>query len=126
MNAFDLFFIYGPAIKNLFVLGLIPKESDFVELQQDEMDSYFKDNPATEEKIFQLKPLTNDERFKGMTVCMTETEKEVLLHAAKQINGYAKDMTFDNDEEKLQYVAIRLPSVFSEGTKFEKSRCSVE
>ena len=122
MNAFELFFVFGPAIQNLFHLGMLPQNDDFVELTEEEKALYFKHNSSTDEKLFKFTLLAKDERFKGNVVCMTESEKDTLLKAVEFINTYGKDKTFRNDEEKLHYAASKLPDVFSEGTKFEKKK----
>ena len=126
MNAFDLFFVFSPAVLKLFYLGYLPQEEDFIELSKEEKVSYFKNNPHTEEKLFRMNIPADDERFKGMTVCVSESEKDVLMRAVKFIDGYGEGMKFANNEEKMHYVASKLPDVYSKGTRFERPSKSNE
>lgn len=43
----------------------------------------------------------------------------------KMNDNHVIDKVFKNYEEKLYYVASRMPDVFSEGTKFEKPHLKV-
>lgn len=120
MNVFDLFFVFCPAVQNLFHLGFLPNDDDFVELTDEERNSYFKEEQETGERIFRMNIPSSDERFNDMILCLTEPEKVTLMKAVKLIDKYGEGLNFANDEEKLLYVASRLPEVFSTGTKFER------
>ena len=113
--------MFGPAVQCLFRLGVLPQNEDFVELTEEERNLYFKHNQRTDEKVFRLKLLVEDSLYTDNVVCMTEIEKETLLNAVEFINKYGKDKTFSTNEDKLRYVASRLPEIFSKGTKFEIS-----
>lgn len=120
MDAFDLFFVFGPTIQRIFHLGFLPQDGDFAELTNGERESYLRNNRQTTERIFRMNMPSNDGCTEGMVVCLTESEKTNLKNAVKFMEEYAKGRNFHDNEERLHYVASRLPEVFSKGTRFEQ------
>lgn len=123
---FDLLFEIGPAIKVIFQLGFEPKEEDFYELTKEQYDRLKSEGEDISTKWYLLLP--KNYSFQGNeVVTVSEHDKENLLRAAIKIESYCKDVdkVFKNYEEKLYYVANRMPGVFSEGTKFSKSHLRV-
>lgn len=123
MDIFDLFFRTGPAIKVIFTLGFIPKDSEFYELTCQQYQYYFDTLGHTDEKVFILLPEDKDkykEFAAGDTFCMTESEKDSLKDGAAVIEKYCQDSgkQFNSIHEKLSYVASQLPDVFSNETPF--------
>lgn len=125
MNAFDLLFgPVGPALKYIFTLGYIPKGEDFLELTEQQYADYYKQLGQTEERIFMFLPqnptLLNDDY--NEISCLGESELQGFEDAANLIQRYCdqENKSFDTCDEKLRFMASRLPPSFSEGTVYEK------
>lgn len=60
-------------------------------------------------------------------ITVSEKQKESLLKAVIKIEWYCEgsEKNFRNYEEKLYYVAKRMPDIFSKGTKFERPRLEI-
>ncbi len=117
----------GGGVLEVFQIGFLPTEEDFMELSASQYDSYFRKIGYTDEKLFTLLPQDPQKQgyddFEGLNVC-TEGEKNLLLCGVAMIEKHCKDSkkVFDSDFEKLKYTARTFPDVFSKGTKFEKYR----
>lgn len=120
MDAFDLFFVFGPTIQRIFHLGFLPQDGDFVELTNVERESYLRNNRQTTERIFRMNMPSNDGCTEGTVICLTESDKANLMSAVKFMEEYTRGKIFHDSEERLHYVAGRLPEVFSKGTRFEQ------
>ena len=53
-------------------------------------------------------------------ICISQTERAMLNEGVKVIQHYLQDKDFENDEQALEYVADRMPDVFSKGSRFEQ------
>ena len=117
--------LMGGGVPEVFQIGFLPEEDDFMELSASQYDSYYRKMGYTDEKLFTLVPQDPQKQgysdFEGINVC-TESEKNLLLCGVQMIEKYCKDAhkDFDNDFEKLKYTASKFPDVFSQGTAFEK------
>lgn len=60
-----------------------------------------------------------DEESNEITI-VSEEEKQGFLNAADVIEKYCEKQKLESDEEKLRYVASRLPDCFSKNTRYEK------
>jgi len=129
-TAFDLFFGIGPALQSLFRLGFRPQEEDLHELTCEQYEAYFRQNGHTDEKVYVLLPkdpkklsATSDEP--NSLVVLTESDLSYMRSAWQTVERYcarAEGITFETDEQKLQYTAILLPDVFTKGTRYESLR----
>jgi hypothetical protein len=119
------FFQSAAAVKAVFTLGFLPTKEEFYELTPDQYEQYYANNEPTDEKIFMILP--NDPQKYGEVASadvfvVTEREMHSFESVGRTIENYCKDSkkklkTFD---EKLHYVADKMPPFFSEGTKYEK------
>lgn len=127
MNLFDLFFGAGSALVEIFKLGFRPVEEDCLELTASQYESFFKQNGYTDERLFALLPSRRDKvkafgsRFNEVQV-VTDNDLRDFERAWQIVENYcskAEGRIFENDEQKLLYVATQLPDVFTQGTRFE-------
>ena len=128
MNLFDLLFGGGRAIQVIFELGYIPDRKDFLELTPQQYMSYHeKTGDYGKEKLYALIPSDSkaiaQQTFNELLI-FSENEVEDMMKGRQIIENYLHkaDKTFDNDTERLAFVANQLPDVFSEGTKFGKAK----
>jgi hypothetical protein len=126
MNILDLF-KSATALSAVFKLGYLPKREEFYELTPEQYEKYYETERMEEEgeKIYMLLP--NDiqkynELAAGDVFVVSEKDLHYLENVDKIIDSYCEDRTFETFEDKLYYVATIVPGVFSEGTKFAKTR----
>ena len=85
----------GVGVPEVFQIGFLPSEEDFMELSASQYDSYFRKIGYTDEKLFTLLPQDPQKQgyddFDGLNVC-TEREKNLLLVAREII--FAKSENF--------------------------------
>ena len=132
MDLWFLFFKMGPAMNMIFSIGYIPKEEDFKELtpQQYEMFrlkvpgeerrdlenqrilAFLPDNPKVYSRV--VKAYGND------LVIVGSEEMDAFERVREIIDNYCSDskQAFEDETEKLIYMAKVLPNAFSEGTPF--------
>ena len=119
---FDLLFRVGPAIQAIFALGFEPKEEFFFEVTCDQYEKLEAEGFDISKTWYTL--LAEDPALETRELQIADAdEKQSLLDAADYINN-----VFVNDaeapqgqlsyDEKLRYVASRIPPVFSEDTKY--------
>jgi hypothetical protein len=129
MNSFlDLFApIKGAMI--IFRLGYIPKECEFFELTSDQYRHFYETAEGADEhqdeKLFMIlpeDPKKYDEIASGDALVLSEKNIDDVKQAVDLIEKYCADSgkVFFSLEEKLCYCASRLPSVATEGTKYER------
>jgi len=123
MNFFEMMFNVGPGIMAIFKYGIQPREEDFFELTHEQYRKLEEDGIDCPQKMYawlsvKLTYETNE------ILVLSEEEKGYLFAADKLIDNYCKDSkeVFKNYDEKLRYVAKKLPSVFSEKTKYKKNK----
>ena len=109
MKAYDLFFKLAPSLKLILKMGYIPRQDDFIELNEDEYSAYMEDCGLTNEKVYKIPggKLELEE-----VICLTESDKKNVELAIETINQYGKGRDFINDEERLTYVIEQLPEAF--------------
>ena len=124
MNIFDFLFGWGgQAIQLIFRYGFIPKEEDFLELTNEQYLEFHIKEGECNDKIFMLAPVDPQKVVEAdieEIPVVTESQMNAFLDAAKYIESFCEDMDFQTDDEKLQFVAKRLPTAFSKGSKYEK------
>lgn len=125
MHPFELLFgPLGPALQYIFAIGYIPNQDDFLELTEEQYVAYIKQCGETNERIFMFLPqnpnLLGDDY--NEVSCLRESELQAFKDAADLILLYCRkeDKVFNTTEEKLRFMASRLPTVFTEGTAYEK------
>lgn len=129
-NVFDLLFGAGPALREIYKLGFMPKEEDLLEMTPEQYEKFYENEENTGEKVYLLLP--SDPSKSASVACddgviaVTESDVEVFRRAWNIVENYCKkhDMEKASDEDKLACAAAFLPSTFTEGTKFEKYHTS--
>lgn len=120
---FDLLFRVGPAIQAIFKLGYEPKEEFFYELTFDQYAQLKREGTDISKKWFTLIP--DDHKLDVPELLIVdENEKNALLDAAKYIHNFcASDgKAFLSFDQKLEYVASQIPSVFSDSSKYSQTK----
>lgn len=118
MDFFELMFGGGQAIRGIFKLGFIPKEESFREFTAEEYTAFHEKGSEDSGKMYTFKSeQTSDSKD---IYAFSEEEKSLMLKGAQIIKNMCEGKTFVSDEETLQYVASRLPSFFTMGSKYEK------
>jgi formylmethanofuran dehydrogenase subunit E len=114
-------------VSTIFKLGYVPEKDEYYELTPEQYRKYYREfedgNDKTDEMVFMLlpkDPQKYNELVDGDVFVLTETEIKGLEKANKVIEKICRECgkTFANYEEKLVYVASKLPAVFSKNTKF--------
>lgn len=132
MHPFDLLFGAGPALMQIFKMGYYPQESDYKELTPDQYAAYYSRYGHTDEKIFIVIPESSSHN-----TLSPQSPREITVVTEGDINDLkrgwqivedlcskAKDIHFENNDQKLLYAATMLPLTFTEGTKFEEIKKS--
>lgn len=128
MSLLEAFLQTAPALMKIFSMGVIPCEDDFYELTPEQYEKFERQFGKPEERIFMLLP--KNPRYhvpQNEVEILPECQIEWFNSAVALIERYCRDSEkpFRNDEEKLYYVATRLPSVFSEGSKYQPPKLRV-
>ena len=119
-TVFDLFFGTGRSIQAIFKLGFIPRNENYREMTKEELNEYKKTCPdEKDETIYILQRDGKDIDTNGL-ICISQTERAMLNEGVKVIQHYLQDKDFENDEQAREYVADRMPDVFSKGSRFEQ------
>lgn len=125
-NAFDLLFVSGPALKEIYKMGGLPKSDDLLELTPEQYQKYYETAKDTGEKVFMYLP-KDPQVYAALAsadevMVFTEGDLAIFQRAWQIVEIYCvrKDMQNASEEEKLACAAAFLPSVFTEGTRFEK------
>lgn len=112
---FDLFFRVGPAIQAVFKLGFEPKEELFFELTPEQYDKLENEGEDVSKDWYTILP--EDPKYNVPELLIIDADgKQSLIDAAKYINNKCdmeEDLQFDTFEDKLSYLATRLPDVFT-------------
>jgi hypothetical protein len=128
MSIWDIF-RSAETVSAIFKLGYIPEKDEFYELTPEQYKRYYEtmDEEPTGEKIFMLLPkdaqkyieIADDDVY-----VFTETDIERLVEGEELINRYCtgSKKPLKTFEDKLRYAASVLPEIFSEGTKYERTR----
>jgi hypothetical protein len=128
-SIFDMFSKLN-GVMAIFKLGFIPKDSELYELTPEQYERYYataaEDDKHPNEKLYMILP---EDQQKYIELASEEvfvlTEKDVLLmkQAEELIEVYCTESKkeFNSFEEKLHYCASVMPSVVSDGTKYERS-----
>ncbi len=119
--------LLGGGVPQVFEIGILPEDKDFLELTPEQYESYYRKNGQTEDegKIYALLPQDPQKQgfddFDGLCIC-SESEKIMLLRGVQRIENICKNSgkNFESDYEKIAYAAKCCPPVFSKGTKFEQ------
>ena len=107
---------------SIFQYGIKPVASDFIELSEEE---YRKLSETGEfdmgEKWFVWAHPENAVNPSELHI-VNEKQKVLLLKAGDSIERYAEkcNCTFENYDQKLFAVAKMYPSIFSQGSKYER------
>lgn len=114
------------AINAVFKLGFVPAKEEFYELTPEQYELYYSTNERTGEKIFMLlpdDPQIYNEVASGDVFVVTEQEMSRFEGAGLTIERYCarSKKTFATFEDKLRYVAGKLPPFFTVGTKYARA-----
>lgn len=124
-NPFDLFFVAGPALRQIYHFGFRPKEEDFLEMTSEQYEKYYEQVGKTDEKVYLYLPKDPKEYevvAGGHDVyVMTESDIDTMKRAWSIVENYCKKKGMENasDHEKLACAAAFLPSVFTENSQFK-------
>lgn len=132
MDLFFLFFKLGPALKYIFELGYIPQEKDFKELTPEQYAAFHRhaDEEDLKEisgkRILTLLPddIEANNRLVNLygdqLLVISQDEYDAFVKASEFIDRCCSQsgLTFTNLNDKLAYLAKRLPYVFTEGTPY--------
>lgn len=127
MDFFDLIFRVGPGLQTIMKLGFLPKKEDFHELTSEQYLSYYRQYKDEGEKLFVLisgqHTIEFDDIKRSDLPIVSDQEMYSLLDAVTYIETQCKEANYPlpDDKAKIQFVAARLPDVFSKGTPFENS-----
>ncbi len=120
---FDIFFRVGPAIQAIFNLGFEPKEEFFYELTFEQYRELEEDGQDITQKWYTIIPKNPKYDIPELRI-VNEDQKDALLYAVKYINDFCEkakpDHCFGSFEEKLNYTASKLPSVFSKSSNYKR------
>jgi len=122
MSVRYLFFSLGPAIQKIFELGFELSDEDFTEFTDIQYEIIRSKGENTDKKWYVV-----DTRVPGWArdadVVADEEEKQAMLDAVAYIHRLTKGTDVENGtfEQKLFFAASKLPSLFSEGTRFFKA-----
>lgn len=123
MDLLDM--LMGGGVPQIFQIGFLPKEEDFLELTPSQYDSFRAQGGEVNGKIYALLPQEPTHQgyddFEGLNV-VDEHDKHLLLSGVKTIENLCKhsEKELKTDKEKLQYAAKSCPPIFSQGTPFEQ------
>jgi len=110
---FDLLFRVGPAIQAIFELGYEPKEELFYELTPEQYSQLEREGNDISKPWYTIIP-ENQKYDTEELLIIEEYEKNSLLDAARYINNICDKSEIKNQlstyEEKLEYVASKLPA----------------
>jgi len=113
---FDLLFRVGPAIQVIFELGYEPKEEIFYELTSEQYNQLEAEGGDMSKKWYTIIPKNPKFNVPDLLVIDTD-EKTALLDATKYINDCCNKEKESEQlatfEEKLIYLASKLPPIFS-------------
>jgi hypothetical protein len=120
---FDLLFRVGPAIKAIFELGYEPKEELFYELTAEQYSQLEKKGNDMSKKWFTIIP--EDPKLDVPELLIVDEDgKKTFLDAANYIHRFCAreqpNRQFLSFDEKLEYAASQLPTVFSQSSKYGK------
>ena len=125
VNPLDLLFRVGPAIQVIFELGYEPKWELFHELTPDHYQQLEKEGKDLSERWFTIIP-NNPKHDVPELLIVDANEAKTLMDAAKYINHLCekaepqdKFLSFD---DKLNYAATLLPTVFSQSSKYAEKK----
>ncbi len=120
-NPLDLLLRVGPAIKAIFELGYEPKQELFYELTASQYEQLEQTGKDISKRWFTLIP-KNPKHDVPELLIVDENEMQALLDAASYIHRFCKNSAparrFASFDDKLKYAATRLPSVFSQSSKY--------
>lgn len=121
MNPLDLLLRVGPAIQAIFELGYEPTEDLFFELTPDQYQQLEREGKDISKRWFTIIP-KNPKHDIPEVLIVDEHEAKALLDAARYINSFCKNegkgRKFASYDEKLEFAASQLPSVFSQSSKY--------
>jgi len=113
----------------IFKLGFVPKDSELYELTSEQYQHYYNTVEEADEhlgeKIYMILPECSQkyaELASEHVFVLTEKEVVIMKKAEKLIEDCCNKSKkeFNSFDEKLCYCASVMPSVVSEGTKYEK------
>ncbi len=122
---FDLFFRVGPAIQAIFELGYEPKEELFYELTPEQYSQLEGEGKDVSKTWYTIIP--KDQKYDAPELLIIDAdEKSVLMDAVRYINSFCvkseEKQQFSSFEEKLEYAASKLPTVFSQSSKYTENK----
>lgn len=121
----------GPAIMKLFELDSDAREESFTEFSQEYYEAYYeafseKKSVDKRKKLYVFNPSSqNSSDDKEVLVC-TEIERTNMIAATEYIESFcekhnAKSENLNSFEAKLYFMSKRIPSIFSNGTKYSRN-----
>ena len=123
MDLLDM--LMGGGVPQIFQIGFLPKEEDFLELTPSQYESFRAQMGEVNGKIYALLPQDPKHQgyddFDGLNV-VDAHDKYLLLSGVKTIEKLCKSSKTEliTDKEKLTYAAKSCPPIFSKGTEFEQ------
>ena len=132
MDLWFLLFRMGPVMKMIFNIAYIPKREDFKELTPQQYTAFRLKVPESERKYLDnqriLAFLPDDPQVYSRVVkvygndlmIVGSEEVEDFYKVRRIIDKYCEEskQIFENDTDKLVYMAKILPDAFSDGTPF--------
>ena len=126
MNLHEIIFGTMPAVSIIYKdLGFIPTEDEICEISQEQYAAYERQGGDISKPLYTVVPKSGKVLMPDNEVGLfTEADIPRIMKAARILRRYAKDggCDSDNSDDILATAALRLPSVFTEGTKYERRK----
>lgn len=126
MNLHELFFGTMPAVSIIYKdLGFVPTEDEICEISSEEYAAYEKQGGDISKRLYTVIPKEGKVLMPDNVVGLfTEADIPRIMKAANILRRYAIDggCDSDNSDDILATAALRLPSVFTEGTKYARRK----
>jgi hypothetical protein len=130
MDLYDILQKFVPAISAIFKMGFIPSPEEFYELTEEQYDAYKRQGGDISKRMYTIIPKNykylessphNELRI------VFEDEISRMGQAAVFLYLYAEECgcKSQKSEDVLEFIAMRLPSSFTVGTKYERSHIRV-
>jgi len=117
------YFRVGPATQAIFELGDEPKDALFYELTAEQYSQLEKEGEDISRTCYTIIPDGQEYDVPELLI-IGEDKKNSFGDAARYINSTCEkveiEKQFSTYEEKLEYVASKLPAIFSQSSKYAK------
>lgn len=123
MNLHEMVFGQWPAIAAIYEMGFLPEDNEIQEIPPEMYAACEKQGFDISKRLYTIVPLYGDHQQPDNTVSLlTEDEVAVFKKAANFLRKYAKDANCNSEASNdiLAAAATRLPSVFTEKSKFAR------